>query len=258
MLCKQISDMNLDELVASVYICNKHDHNPIKCIDCSNLVNCPGGKRAVEILDNMTSTGMTTQRKSSITRHSQYRELVKKAIESGNPIKYFMEEEGAPTNAAARIRLSRAKKSFPDLFGMEAVEKNRRGHIEENYKKALESGNPIKWYMNTFGIQYDAAYQRFIYAKTKLSKNSNDVKACENKPTESEDEDDISLDDFLNQHDSFLQISNDENETKENDDFSSLLDAKYKKLLEERKALQKRIAWYDQAIESLDQVRKIF
>ena len=112
--------------------------------------------------------------------------------------------------------------------------------------------------MNTFGIQYDAAYQRFVYAKTKLSKNSNDVKACENKPTESEDEDDISLDDFLNQHDSFLQISNDENETKENDDFSSLLDAKYKKLLEEREALQKRIAWYDQAIESLDQVRKIF
>ena len=253
MLCKQIGDMTLDELVASVYICNKYDHNPIKCIDCHNLANCPGGKRAVEILDNMTSSGLTHWQKTAMTKKAKHREMVKKAVASGDPIKYFMENEGCPTNTAARIRLSRAKKLYPDLFKNNDFRKFRmEDDMKGDYEEALASGDPIKWYMNKFHISYGAAYHRYKYAERKFDTDQNETEA--HKENQDEPEEDISLEDFLNQHDSQEEIKA-EVENDGNDDFSDLLNAKYEKLVAEREDLLKKIEWYDKAIESLNVVR---
>ena len=254
MLCKQISDMTLDELVSSVYICNKYDHNPIKCIDCHNLANCPGGKRAVEILDNMTSTGLTRWKKGAMTKKAKYRETVKKAVASGDPVKYFMEKEGSPTDTAARVRLNRAKKLYPDLFKNKNFGKNRLvDTMKEDYEEALASGDPIKWYMDKFSIGHDAAYQRYKYAQRKFDAETHEK-------NQDEPEEDISLEDFLNQHDDSSSQEETKTEVKTDDDdgFSDLLNVKYEKLIAEREDLLKKIEWYDQAIKSLELVRKIF
>lgn len=196
---KTIDSMSLEELKGRAYICNKFGRDPVKCIDCNELSGCPVGKRVVEIIDEMTGEKKISKwEKGAAVMRSRCHEIIKKAIASGNPVQYLIENEGSPNIASARQRLHRAKERYPDLFEgyvKDTTLKRRQGDdLKEDWKNASASSDPIKWYMDTYQIERPLAYQRWKYAKKKFG----DIPA---QAVEETDEDEVTLEDFLKQHD---------------------------------------------------------
>ena len=117
MSVKTIDEMTLEEIV-DTYICNKNAKDPLKCIDCEKFGSCIAGKRAVQIIEEMTGGEKKKQKPltSGEIRRMKAREEFVKALNSGDPIRYFMEVCGSPTRHAAHQRFIMAKKRYPDLY----------------------------------------------------------------------------------------------------------------------------------------------
>lgn len=209
---KTIDSMSLEELKGRAYICNKFGRDPVKCIDCNELSGCPVGKRVVEIIDEMTGEKKLSKwEKGAATKHNKYHDIMKKAIESGNPIQYLMDIEGSPNIRAARERFRKAKLLYPDLFKNEVkdttVKRKSSADPEEDFKNASACSDPVKWYMAKYQIDRSAAYQRWRYARLKFGD------AATVKTIEESSEDEVTLEDFLKQHNMTAAEQNIEAET---------------------------------------------
>lgn len=117
MIAKTIDEMTLEEIV-DTYICNKNAKDPLKCIDCEKFGSCIAGQRAVQIIEEMTGGEKKKQKPlmAGEIKRMRAREEFKKALESGDPIRYFMEVCGSPTRHAAHQRFRMAQKRYPDLY----------------------------------------------------------------------------------------------------------------------------------------------
>ena len=114
---KTIDEMTLEEII-DTYICNKNAKDPMKCIDCEKFGSCIAGQRAVQIIDEMTGGEKKQPRPLTAgeIKRMRAREEFVKALNSGDPIRYFMEVCGSPTRHAAHQRFVMAKKRYPDLY----------------------------------------------------------------------------------------------------------------------------------------------
>ena len=258
---KTIDSMSLEELKGRAYICNKFGRDPVKCIDCNELSGCPVGKRVVEIIDEMTGKKKLSKwEKGAATKHAKYHDIMKKAIESGNPIQYLMDTEGSPNIRAARERFRKAKLLYPDLFKSEVkdttVRKKSSADPKEDWKNASACSDPIKWYMEKYQIDRSAAYQRWRYAKLKFG----DVPV---PAVEETNEDEVTLEDFLKQHDmaTAVDITPKEEEKREevqdNSFGDSSFDKTYKDLIAKRDRLQSELKKVEDILKSFDLVKGV-
>lgn len=192
MMVKTLDSMSLEEL-ADVYLCNKYGKDPIKCIDCEKHENCPPGKQAIKILNEMTEVKKPFKgAKGSAANHLKARKRAEEILRHADPIRYLVEVEGLKKHVA-RERIRKYKKTYPDLFDPADLTAPSRysqtyaDEIKADYLEAIKLEKPANYYMEKYGIKYDAAYQRFKYAERKFG--------AEVKEMNTEDE--VSLDDFL-------------------------------------------------------------
>lgn len=258
---KTIDSMSLEELKGRAYICNKFGRDPVKCIDCNELSGCLVGKRVVEIIDEMTGEKKLSKwEKGGATKHEKHHEIIKKAIESGNPVRYLMDVEGSPNIRAARERLRKAKLLYPDLFENEVkdttIKKKTSADLKEDWKNASAYSDPVKWYMEKYQIDQPAAYQRWRRAKLKFG----DIPV---PAVEETDEDEVTLEDFLKQHDmaTAVDITLKEEEKREEGQDNSFGDSSFEKtyqdLIAHRDRLRKDLQEVEDILKSFDLVKGV-
>lgn len=267
---KTIDSMSLEELKGRAYICNKFGRDPVKCIDCNELSGCPVGKRVVEIIDEMTGEKKLSKwEKGGATKHEKHHEIIKKAIESGNPVRYLMDVEGSPNIRAARERLRKAKLLYPDLFENEVkdttIKKKTSADLKEDWKNASAYSDPVKWYMEKYQIDQPAAYQRWRRAKLKFG----DIPV---PAVEETNEDEVTLEDFLKQHGmttaewnvkagTAVDITPKEDEKREevqdNSFGGSSFDKTYQDLIAQRDRLQSELKKVEDILKSFDLVKGV-
>ena len=252
---KTIDSMSLEELKGRAYICNKFGRDPVKCIDCDELTGCPVGKRVVEIIDEMTGEKKLSKwEKGGMTRHAKNHEIMKKAIESGNPIQYLMDTEGSPNIRAARERFRKAKLLYPDLFKNEVkdttVTRIQSTDAEEDFREASTFDDPVQYYMNKYKIKRPAAYQRWRYAKLRFS----DIPV---KTVEESSEDEVTLEDFLKQHDAHSPKEEEKREeVLDNSCGDSSFDKTYQDLIAQRDRLRTELQKVEDILKSFDIVKE--
>lgn len=253
---KTIDSMSLEELKGRAYICNKFGRDPVKCIDCNELSGCPVGKRVVEIIDEMTGEKKLSKwEKGAMAKHAKSREIVKKAIESGNPIQYMMDVEGSPNIRAARERFRKARKNYPDLFNDEVkdvtIVQVSSTNAEEDWRKASTFDDPIRYYMDKYKIERPAAYQRWRYAKLKFG----DIPV---KTVEESSEDEVTLEDFLKQHDMNPPKEEEKREEVPGNSFGdSSFDKTYQDLIAQRDRLRMELQKVEDILKSFELVKGV-
>ena len=261
MKVKMLEDLTLEELM-DTYICNKYGKDPIKCLDCESHESCPAGKRAIELLNDMTES--KKQSKWEKGMHANAMKARLRAMELAkmdDPIKYLIEVEGLNTHTA-RERMRRYREKYPEAFGdgqtintrhYEEKKQKRDEERKADYDAAVASDNPINYYMKKYGLSYDAAWHRWKDAQKKFEKPKTE------NAKEDESMDEISLEEFLNAHESGEE-ADDEGATEDEhseDVPTDSIKAKYESLIRERDELLAKINWYNMAISSFETVMNI-
>lgn len=295
MVAKMIDNMTLDELTET-YLCKKYGKDPIKCLDCEKHNSCPAGKRAIVLLNEMTeSPKKLTKTEEACTIHQKRaREQAEIILKNDDPLKYLIEVEGLKVHTAKeRIRLYKLR--YPDLFTADELKPKKRTIKDDpikrmEYLEAVTSGDPLNYYKNKYGLKYDTAYHRWKYYEEKYKNNAEDkkdmVKVSDNEEEVSlndflsqrcgiekyknnaenkkdmvkvgENEEDISLDDFLSQH---CGIENPKETEMRIDEKlgASIYSVKntYESLIREKEALEAKLKWYDDTIKSFEIVMNV-
>lgn len=274
MTVKMLDKMTLEELT-DTYLCNKYGKDPIKCLDCEKHEGCVAGRRAIEILNEMTEARKLSKwDKARLVRVDKARRRAVEVMKHEDPLKYLMEVEGVNIRAA-RERIRKYKMKYPDLFKAEDLvvqKRNTRKKEEEtsrkaDYIEAAASENPIGFYMNKYGLKRDTAWHRWVYAKKQFEKIVQEEKNMAN-----ETEEEISLEDFLNQHKTDeKEVINEEGKTfepeldkiedtyyserkdaMEKDGPKDALHTKYEALILEREELLAKVEQYNEIIHSFE------
>lgn len=259
MSARTIDSLGMEELV-NTYLCSKYGKDPVKCIDCASLSGCPAGKRAVDILDEMTGgeKSLSAEQRNAV-RRIKVRLIAEEASRSGDPIGYLVKRYGMPRNKA-RARLVYYRKIFPDLDLSAKEVDYSHAHEDDkieamaNYKAALQSGNPVQWYMKNLNLSAGTARQRLWYARKKYSVSDD----APEEATKESAEEEISLADFISQHDGAVSIP-EESECEQNVAADSESDGKiyiddpklesvYKKLLLKQDKLYEEYRRYSEVI----------
>lgn len=170
-----IEKMSFEEVKA--YMCPKSHGSTIACGSCGGFKTCPAGQRAVRLVGERQSV-------------EDEREEFRKACESGNAREYLMKSREIGKNAAADL-LSRLVKKYPgisaDYGGSRRIIRNCtikkeepekqpedkpedkpltkaekggaviREKAREEAKAAMESGDPVRYLMETTGATYKNA-----------------------------------------------------------------------------------------------------
>ena len=269
MMAKTLDTLSLEELTET-YLCSKYGKDPIKCLDCEKHMTCPAGKRAIELLNDMTeSKKLSKWEKASLANSRKAKARATEILKHKDPRGYLMECEGISYDAA-RERIRKYRKQYPDLIEkyhpeMVDIAKSRDEAKKQEYKEAVASGDPVRYYQEKYGTSYDAAYQRCRYARLKYE---NAISKEKEEPTVNNvSDDEISLKEFLNLHD--IQPDEEEEEAKEEkvqaeDNSTTLIVEKYNKLILERNRieeaideLKEKLEKHNKIIESFDTVMRI-
>lgn len=268
---KLLENMNLDEL-KDIYLCNKYGKDPIKCLDCEEHEVCPAGKRAIELLNEMTAGDQKTKawKKGVRTNQLKARKIAEELSRMEDPIKHLIEVEGTSVHCA-RERMRRYRIQYPDLFpdiqantkvNTRSYTSKKRKKNEErqaDYEKAITYKKPVDYYMEKYNLSYDAAWHRWKDAEKKFKK------VDEEFVKEEKTMDEISLEDFLKNHEPNVAIDIETEASTavepepEKSEVSAecTLKAKYEQLVREKEELVTKLAWYDNAIRSFDTVMDI-
>lgn len=281
MTVKTLDALTLEELTET-YLCNKYGKDPIKCLDCEKHEDCLAGKRAIEILNEMTdATKSKWENNGAMAQHIKARHRAAELVKLDDPIEYLMKSEGI-NKRTARERMRKYRMKYPDLFNSDGKPKlttyQKNEEIRKaDYEAACDSGSPIQYYMKKYNLNYDAAYQRLKYYATKhnLPMPNKTESRASIKNELIEDAEEVSLVDFLNQHnceeeeDSNYEMNTIEEEGKmekntENDCVctkehcsNDRLRTKYEELLQERDELMAKIDRCNNAIRSFETVMDI-
>ena len=255
MTVKMLDKLTLEELTET-YICNKYGKDPIKCIDCDKHESCPAGKRAIE------------QEKGALAIKLRARQKAAELNKMEDPIKYLMEVDGLNASAA-KERMRKYRKRYPDLFEerltatprtAEAMKEARKA----DYDAAMASGKPVEYYMEKYGLSHDAAWQRWKYNHKRFQSVETKDSDKEEEVMNNDSEEEISLEDFLNQHET---EENTEPEDKIEKAVNNVkikgsktfakIDDKYAELICERDKLTEKLNWCNEAIRSFEMVMDI-
>jgi len=285
MTIKTLDDLTLEELTET-YLCNKYGKDPIKCLDCEKHEDCLAGKRAIEILNEMTDSTKSKWEKGGMAQHIKARHRAAELAKLDNPIEYLMKSEGI-NKRAARERMRKYRIKYPDLFNSDVKPKlttyQKKEEIRKaDYEAACNSDSPIQYYMKKYDLSYDAAYQRLKYYVTKHNlpmPSKIESRATLTKKESIEDSEEISLEDFLNQHDceeeedsnhemnTTEEVIEEEGKMEKNTEndcactkehcSNDRLRTKYEELLRERDELMAKIDRCNNAIRSFETVMDI-
>lgn len=267
MTVKMLDKLTLEELTET-YICNKYGKDPIKCIDCDKHESCPAGKRAIELLNEMTECKkLTKQEKGALSIKLKARQKAAELIKMEDPIKYLVEVDGLKISAAQE-RMRKYKRRYPDLFENRSTAplqtlESKTEVRKADYEAAKASGKPTNYYMEKYGLSYDAAWHRWKYEQKSFDTPIQNKEKEENVMN-NDSEEEISLEDFLNQHET-------EENTEPENKFEKAVDnekikgckaytkmgAKYEELICERDKLTEKLNWYNEAIRSFEMVMDI-
>lgn len=288
MKVKLLENMTLEELT-DVYLCNKYGKDPVKCLDCQDHESCPAGKRAIELLNEITGGDQKESKwkKAMDARKIKVRKVAEELSKMEDPIKYLIEVEGK-TAHCARERMRKYREKYPDLFPNAPVNTRSRSvnkrsspirpnkkdaERKADYEKAITYEKPANYYVEKYGLSYDAAWHRWKDAEKKfkiVTEENNE----EEKPM-----DEISLEEFLKNHEvdepaeepELVMTANpfdteaEPQINKEPEEPAMVmtenpedpLKAKYEKLIHERDELRKKLFWYDDVIRSFETVMDI-
>jgi len=131
------------------------------------------------------------------------REECREAVASGSPVEYVMEKYGVGRETAyARVSSWRNRYSelFPDDIKIHRkdVKTHRRSTevAKQEYREAMESGDPVQWLMEHHGTNINVARNRLHEWKKNYGEIVVEEKPMEIKPMEGE-QDEISVEEFL-------------------------------------------------------------
>lgn len=270
MIAKTINEMNLEELV-DTYICNKYGKDPLKCVDCKSNTLCVTGKRIIELINEMTENKKKNNKyweKGAAVVKQKARNRAVEILKHEDPIKFLVEHEGLKITAA-KERIRKYRRAYPDLFdGKVPPYRPRRTDAKRRseYEEAIKHEDPVKYYEDKYGLSHDTAWHRFKSAEAKFKMEAEEKRVVK----EDTNEEEISLDDFLNQHNT-LNDSEEEvivkesiPQTRPSNYEESKMEKKYNELIEGRKTIAEQVEkllskleWYNSAIKSFDAVRAI-
>lgn len=285
MKVKLLENMNLEELT-DVYLCNKYGKDPVKCLDCQDHESCPAGKRAIELLNEMTGgdQNIPKWKKGVNANRNRARKKAEELSRMEDPVKYLVEVEGS-TPHCAKERLRKYRENYPDLFPNAPVNTRSRSvnkrsspirpnkkdaERKADYEKAITYDKPANYYVEKYGLSYDAAWHRWKGAEQKFGT------ITEENNKEETVMDEISLEEFLKNHetektdeiedpfDTDLYIPDyTKPEPEEHagaimvENPNDPLKAKYEKLIHEREELLTKIKRYDNALIAFETVMDI-
>ena len=262
MTVKMLDKLTLEELTET-YICNKYGKDPIKCIDCDKH-----GKRVIELLNEMTECKkLTNQEKGALSVKLKARQKAAEIIKMEDPIKYLVEVDGLKINAAQE-RMRKYKRRYPDLFENRSAAplqtlESKTEVRKADYEAAKASEKPTNYYMEKYGLSYDAAWHRWKYDQKSFDTPIQN-KEKEEKVMNNDSEEEISLEDFLNQHqkeentepEGKMEKAENNVKLKDSKTFAKI-DDKYTELICERDRLTERLNWCNEAIRSFEMVMDI-
>ena len=179
--------------------CNEYKTNPVECISCILIDKCEAGQMCVESLEKQTKPGSEAPVLEKTTDAA--RERFEQAMESGDPVQWYMTHTGVSTRKVALMTLGRAKKRFPDVWekynkispnGPSASNitplplrvvtpgktSNKAAHLnkiaaertqkaKEELLQALVSKDPVEWYLQHGSNATRSSIQTMIYGKKK-------------------------------------------------------------------------------------------
>ena len=266
-----IEKMSIEEVKA--YMCPKSPGSTIACGSCAGFKTCPAGQRAVRLVGERQSV-------------EDEREEFRKACESGNAREYLMKSRAIGKNAAADL-LSRLVKKYPgisaDYGGSRRIIRNCtikkeepekqpedkpeekpltkaekggaviREKAREEAKAAMESGDPVRFLMETTGATYkNARFRVYRWIRSypdivgdyrpedKRRKKAEEPKTetePETKPADNS-EDEVSLEDFLAEFETPQEAKN---EGKQGDPMVAAMNQRWNELQAEHEALEAEI-----------------
>lgn len=269
MTVKTLDSLTLEEL-QDTYLCSKYGKDPIKCLDCEKHESCPAGKRAIEILNEMTEAKKLSRwEKGAMTKSLQAKARAAEILKHEDPVKY-LESQGLKRSAALE-RIRKYKKNYPDLFGLPVTPKSSQDRTKKTYRKcddmksdyleAIKLDKPANFYVEKYGINYDAAWHRWKDAEKKFKK--------EEEVTMNIEEAEVSLEDFLKEVATDNEVEAEHGQEtpdipKDNQDLIQSINAKYEEFLlkrekikEELCSLEAKIEWYDIALRSFETTMNI-
>ena len=291
MKVKLLEEMNLEELT-DVYLCNRYGKDPVKCLDCQDNESCPAGKRAIELLNEMTSGDQKIPKwkKGVNANRNRARKKAEELSRMEDPVKYLVEVEGT-TPHCAKERLRKYRENYPDLFPNAPVNTRSRSvnkrsspirpnkkdaERKADYEKAITYDRPANYYVEKYNLSYDAAWHRWKDAEKKFKTVTEETKKEETVM------DETSLEEFLNTHKTdeqaeepeepdFITTANpfDTGSEPQNDEkpeepalvmteeMANPLKAMHEKLIRERDELREKLVWYNDTIRSFETVMDI-
>ena len=194
----KIPEMNLEQIKTMMCPISGGDH--LKCIDCKSLKTCQAGQRVMVLLEEETKCTNVGG-----VRREKARKMAVKAALSKDPVHWIMENTGCNIKAARQKLLNwsrwfpdvgfpEKKKKMPEKKGLSRDEKQRLNLIE-----AIESGDPLKWYMRN----QNSPRKRTMEVIEKGLNKFPDIREMYDKAgwgheEVKADQDEISIEEFLN------------------------------------------------------------
>ena len=146
-----IAEMDMKQIKQQLKSCAKCNGDAWTCVGCvEDMGGCAFGKRAVELLDNMTKAPSESERKKALGRTKGTQVLVQKtileykaALDSGDPIKYIIDHANSNGTDAqkkylARAKLRRWEKSYGALIKTDKVQVREPVAVQEFVEKVEE------------------------------------------------------------------------------------------------------------------------
>lgn len=146
-----IAEMDMKQIKQQLKSCAKCNGDAWTCVGCvEDMGGCAFGKRAVELLDNMTKAPSESERKKALGRTKGTQVLVQKtileykaALDSGDPIKYIIDHANSNGTDAqkkylARAKLRRWEKAYGALIKADKVQVREPVAVQEFVEKVEE------------------------------------------------------------------------------------------------------------------------
>ena len=267
----KIEEMDLDQIKSMM--CPMSNGDPLKCVGCASEKTCKAGQRVNALLEEETIFHRKGRASGGDKRRAKAIKMARAAAASKDPVAFVMKQYGYDNEGEAKDRIRDWKNKYPEAIGDLKISSDRNASSYDYLKQALMSGDPYRWYGK------NCHYGRKMAEKVMENglKRHPELRELLNKKPEEPEEDEVSLEDFLDSipeekeevsvvetgrtHD-VSKVDTEQKATNDQEapvkDVQKVLMSKYQEMVAEKERLEERIKCIKDDMEALAKVVNLF